>query len=53
MVLAIDHSTVIFQMEKKGGGGLIQKSQVCKTPIVKKERNTYLLLNRCPLNNYE
>ena len=38
---------------KKGGGGLIQKSQVCKTPIVKKERNTYLTLNRCPLNNYE
>jgi len=36
---------------KKGGGW--GTSQVCKTPIVKIDRNKYLTLNRCPLGNYE
>jgi hypothetical protein len=31
----------------------IKKSQVCKTPLVKIDRNKYLTLNRCPLGNYE
>jgi len=38
---------------KKKGGGTYKKSQVCKTPIVKIDRNKYLTLNRCPLGNYE
>jgi hypothetical protein len=33
--VVLDHSTVIFQKEKKGGGGTYKKSLVCKTPIVK------------------
>jgi DNA replicative helicase MCM subunit Mcm2 (Cdc46/Mcm family) len=32
----------------KGGWGYIYKSLVCKTPIVKVDRNKNLTLNRCP-----
>jgi len=42
--VALDHSTVIFQKE----GCTYIKSLVCKTPIVKVDRNKYLTLNRCP-----
>ena len=41
----------ISKGEKKGG--TYKKSQVCKIPIVKIDRNKYLTLNRCPLGNYE
>jgi cellulose synthase/poly-beta-1,6-N-acetylglucosamine synthase-like glycosyltransferase len=44
--VVLDHSTVIFQRGKKGGGGTYKKSRVCKTPIVKIDRNKYLTLNR-------
>jgi hypothetical protein len=43
--VALDHSIVIFQKE---GGCTYIKSLVCKTPIVKVDRNKYLTLNRCP-----
>jgi hypothetical protein len=35
------------------GGVVLQKSQICKTPLVKVDRNKYLTLNRCPLGNCE
>jgi hypothetical protein len=35
--VVLDHSTVIFQ--KRGGGDTYKKSLVCKTPIVKVDRN--------------
>ena len=49
--MVLNHSTVIFQKEKKKGG-TYKKSQVCKTSIVKINRNKYLTFNRCPLGNY-
>ena len=45
--VVLNHSTVIFQMER-GGGIHITKSLVCKTPIVKVDRNKNVTLNRCP-----
>jgi hypothetical protein len=38
VITHLDHNTVIFQKEK-GGWGYIYKSLVCKTPIVKVDRN--------------
>ena len=47
--VVLDHSTVIFQKEKKRGEGTYKKqSLVCKTPIVKVDRNKNVTLNRCP-----
>jgi len=34
-------------------GGTYNNSQVCKSPIVKVDRNKYLTWNRCPLSNCE
>jgi len=39
--------------KEESAGVHIKKSLVCKTPIVKVDRNKYLTLNRCPLDNYE
>ena len=49
--IQVDHSTVIFQKEKKGWKLIKKKitdTTVCKTPmaIVKIERNKYLTLHR-------
>ena len=41
------------RVNRYGGGYIYKKKQVCKTPIVKIDRNKYLTLNRCPLGNYE
>jgi hypothetical protein len=50
----MDHSTVIFQKEKDGGGGVhIKKSLVCKTPIGKIDRNKNVTLTRYPYGSYE
>ena len=38
---------------KEGGGSTYKKSLVCKTPIVKVDRNINVTLNRCSLGNYE
>ena len=46
----MDHSKVIFQKEKGGGGSTLKKSLVCKTPI---DRNKNVTLNRCPYGSYE
>jgi len=51
--VVLNQNTVIFQ---KGVGTYIflyNKSQVCKTPIDKVDRNKYLTWNRCPLGNCE
>jgi hypothetical protein len=49
----MDHSTVIFQKEKDGGGVHIKKSLVCKTPIVKIDGNKNVTLTRYPYGSYE
>jgi hypothetical protein len=46
----VDHSKFT---EMHGDASDNKKSQVCKTPIVKIDRNKYLTLNRCSLGNYE
>jgi hypothetical protein len=33
---------------KEGGGSTYKKSLVCKTPIVKVDRNINVTLNKCP-----
>jgi hypothetical protein len=41
--VVLDYNTVIFQKEKVGGG-----THICKTPIVKVDRNKNVTLNTCP-----
>ena len=50
--VVFDHSTVIFISIGKGGG-TYKKSLVCKTQIVKVDRNKNVTLNRCPQGSYE
>jgi hypothetical protein len=45
------HCTVIFQKEK-GGWGYIYKSLVCKTPIVKVDRNKNVTLKKPRTNQF-
>ena len=40
-------------ISKGRGGGKYKKSQVCKSSIVKVDRNKYLIWNSCPLGNCE
>jgi hypothetical protein len=42
--VVFDHSTVIFISKGKRGGGRIKKSLVCKTQIVKVDRNKNVTL---------
>jgi hypothetical protein len=46
--VVLDHNTVIFQKEKGGEGTYKNHCMVCKTPIVKVDRNKNVTLNRCP-----
>ena len=45
--MVFDHTTVIFISKGKKGVGY-KKSLVCKTQIVKVDRNKNVTLNRCP-----
>jgi len=45
------HSNIYFK--RKRGGGTYKKSLVCKTQIVKVDRNKNVTLNRCPQGSYE
>jgi hypothetical protein len=43
------HSNISKGKEKEGdGGSTYKKSLVCKTPIVKADRNKNVTLSRCP-----